>query len=173
MNRQIALFRGINVGGYNIIKMTELKSILESIGLENVRSYIQSGNVVFDSDLSNLEPVIQNKIKEAFNIECKVLLLDYLELKKLVDKSPYKNMDAKSQHFFFLKDSPNDIDLSKFESIKAIDEEFTVTDRVFYLLAPSGIGRSKLAAKVEKILGVVTTARNRNTINKILTMCEN
>lgn len=171
MNKQIALFRGINVGGHNILKMNELKSLLESLGLNNVKSYIQSGNIVFDSQATGLEETIKIKVNDAFNIDVNLLLLTSTQLQNLVDESPYKHKESKSQHFFFLKSPPSTIDLSKLESIQADDESFLLTDKVLYLYAPSGIGRSKIASKVEKILDVTITARNRNTVNRILQMC--
>ena len=92
------------------------------------------------------------------------------ELQEIIDANPFEGKDSKSQHFFFLDSNPINPDLTSIEFLKSNSEEYKLINRVFYLFAPDGIGRSKLASKVERLLGVPTTARNRNTVNKLLLM---
>ncbi|PCJ19525.1 MAG: hypothetical protein COB02_07205 [Candidatus Cloacimonadota bacterium] len=139
MGRMIALFRGVNVGGNNLLKMADLRTLLEGLGLKNVKTYIQSGNVVFDSDLDNLEELISTKVNDVYYFSPKILLLTNLDLQKCLDENPFKDRDVKSQHFFFLKAPPKDVDLSLLKSIQANDEEFKLTNKVFYLFTPNGI----------------------------------
>lgn len=175
MNTYIALFRGINVGGKHILPMKELTSILEETGCKDVRTYIQSGNIVFWNDKkqrSELTREIGSCILERFGFEPKVLILEPTELQDAVDNNPYKVGEGKSLHFYFLDSPPEQPDLERLNSLKAPAEKFTLNKKVFYLYAPDGIGRSKLAANVEQAIGVTATARNWNTVNTLLAMID-
>jgi len=167
----IALFRGINVGGANILPMKDLKKLLEEIGCEKVQTYIQSGNVVFRNNKkarSDLAREIGTAIYKQFGFEPKVMLLEQNELQKAVDDNPYKTGEGKTRHFYFLDAPPQNPDLNRLKALKSPSEKFTLRNKVFYLYAPDGIGRSKLAAKVELAVGVAATARNWNTVSKLL-----
>lgn len=175
MDIYIALFRGINVGGKNKLPMNELIGILEELGCQNVRTYIQSGNVVFKSNENNgsrLSKRISQGIKEYHGFAPTILLLRPEDLEKIVAKNPFpeaKN-DPKSLHIGFLASIPKEPNLKTLESIRAESERYRLIDKAFYLYAPDGIGRSKLAAKTEKLLGVQMTDRNWRTVSKILEM---
>ena len=176
MNTYIALFRGINVGGKNILPMNELVKILESIGCKKVQSYIQSGNVIFQikpGKQTKIAEEISLKIFENFGFEPKVLIIELADLYEAVDNNPFNTQDGKSLHFSFLDKVPESPDLDSLNSIKTDSEEFKLIQKIFYLYAPDGVGRSKLAAKVEQKLGVSATARNWNTIKKLISMAEN
>ena len=173
MNTYIALFRSINVGGKNILPMKKLIGILEEMGYKNVMTYIQSGNVVFQSIkkcTKNTAKDISAKILECHGFEPKVLLLEKSELQNSVDNNPFKSKTGKTLHFFFLESRPQKPDLEKLLAVKSKSEEFELVKNVFYLYAPDGIGRSALASNVEKCLGVPVTARNWNTVSKLITM---
>jgi uncharacterized protein (DUF1697 family) len=175
MQTWIALFRGINVGGNNILPMAKLKSDLESLNLSNVRTYIQSGNVVFDSGVettSLLKERITNCVEEAHGFRPQLLLLNRENLLAAIESNPFPNAvsDPKTLHFFFLAEPASNPDTKALEGIKTATEKYQLTDGVFYLHAPDGVGRSKLAANAEKHLGVVTTARNYRTVAKLLAM---
>ncbi len=164
------LFRGINVGGKNILPMKDLVNILEAMDYSKVRTYIQSGNAVFCSKKKcnkNTAREIGSKIHKNHGFEPKVLLLGVADLEKSIDENPFDEADGKSVHFYFLETRPEKPDLEKIQSLKAESEEYRLLDRVYYLYAPDGIGRSKLASAVEKHLGVTTTARNLNTVRKL------
>lgn len=175
MNTIIALLRGINVGGHGKLPMKELKALLEGMGLADVQTYIQSGNVVFQSgrtDLPALAEEISAAIGQSHGFAPQVMLLGLAELVTAVSNNPYPATDEqhKALHFYFLASAPPDPDLAMLEALKADTEQFTLIDAVFYLHAPDGIGRSKLAVKVERALGVAATARNWRTVSTLLEM---
>jgi uncharacterized protein (DUF1697 family) len=175
MTRWIALLRGINVGGNNILPMAELRGDLESLKLENVRTYIQSGNVIFDSTVrtaTSLTEKIGGRIEKQYGFRPHLLIFDRKTLQAAIKSNPFPKAvaDPKTLHFFFLDEPATDPDLEALDSAKTPTESYKLTDRVFYLHAPDGIGRSKLAANAEKYLGVVTTARNYRTVDKLFAM---
>ena len=175
MKTYIALFRGINVGGKNILPMKDLVGLLEGMGCEKVRTYIQSGNVVFQHKKKHkikLASEISAKILDAHGFDPKVLLLDLSDLRDAVDNNPFETKVGKALHFFFLESVPKKPDFEKLTAVKTSTEKFELINNVFYLYAPDGIGRSKLAAKVEQCLGVPVTARNWNTVSKLVSMVD-
>lgn len=172
MKTYIALFRGINVGGNNVLPMKELVTILESIGAQNVKTYIQSGNAVFRSQETNaslLSNRISAAIKKSRDFEPRVLLLRLEALEKAIASNPFPEAESKPKtlHVSFLASAPKNPDFDTLESIKSDRERFVLEDGVFYLHAPNGVGKSKLAANAEKLLGVPVTSRNWRTIYKI------
>jgi len=177
LNVYIALFRGINVGGKNSLPMRELVAVLEESGSENVQTYIQSGNVVFanpDTDASRLSRKISQEIKKRRGFEPHVLLLELEDIERAISKNPFPEAagDPQALHAGFLASKPAKPDLKTLESLKSNSERFRLIDRVFYLHAPEGIGRSKLAANAEKLLGVPMTDRNWRTVCKIREMAQ-
>lgn len=177
MTPYIALFRGINVGGANILPMKELASVLKSLGLRNVQTYIQSGNVVFQSettDADDLARAIKVAVGKSHGLAPEVLILSIEELRDAIAACPFSDgdPDPKTLHLSFLASTPTDPDMDRLEASRSTSERFHLADRVFYLLAPDGIGRSKLAAKVETALGVPATGRNWRTVTKLMSMAE-
>ncbi len=172
MRTWIALFRGINVGGKNVLPMVKLRAELEALGLEQVRTYIQSGNAVFESAAegsTSLAAQISDRVEEQYGFRPRVLVLSRDDLAAAIESNPFPGAvaDPKTLHFFFLAEPALDPDHTRLEEAKAPTEHYGLTDRVFYLHAPDGIGRSKLAANAEKALGVATTARNFRTVDKL------
>lgn len=177
MKTYIALFRGINVGGNNMLPMKALVSILENLGLDSVKTYIQSGNVVFQSqteDSSRLSSKISAEIKESHGFEPKVLLLELPEMEQALNSNPFPDAesDPNTLHVNFLVSVPANPDLKTLESIKKENERFALKGKIFYLHAPEGIGRSKLAANAERLLGVAMTGRNWRTAGRIVAMAK-
>lgn len=175
MKTYIALFRGINVGGKNILPMKALTALLENLGAQDVKTYIQSGNAVFQhqsESVSRLSRSISAAIKESHGFEPRVLLLDLVDMEQAMASNPFPQAESepKTLHLYFLADAPQNPDLETLDSLKKDNERFKLIDRVFYLHAPDGIGRSKLAARAEKALGVAVTARNWRTVSKIMAM---
>jgi len=173
MGLWVAFFRGINVGGHNILPMKALKALLEEMGCENVATYIQSGNVVFlhkEQRPDVLQSRIGQVVHSKYGFEPQVLLLTIDQLSVASAENPFLTAESepKTLHLFFLKADSDSADWSTIELLKSDTEQFRLVDRVFYLYAPDGIGRSKLAAKVEKLLGVPATARNWRTVKKVL-----
>lgn len=175
MKTWVALFRGINVGGNNILPMADLRSDLEALKLKNVRTYIQSGNVVFEAGIRSAGPLqkkMSDLIEKRHGFRPNVVILNGQQLLDAIDANPFEQAAAepKSVHFFFLSEPATDADIKAIKSAQAATEGFHLTDEVFYLLAPNGIGRSKLAANAERYLKVSTTARNFRTVDKLRTM---
>jgi uncharacterized protein (DUF1697 family) len=177
MKTYVALFRGLNVGGNNILPMKELVALLENIGLQNVRTYIQSGNAIFQSEEKNaslLSNKIRTAIKKSHGFEPQVLLLELEEMERAVGSNPFPQAESepKTLHVHFLASMPKHPDFDALEGIKSDRERFALKDGVFYLHAPDGIGRSKLAANAEKLLGVSMTGRNWRTVCTVLAMAK-
>ena len=172
MNTHIVLFRGINVGGKNRLPMKELVVLLEDIGATKVRTYIQSGNAVFQSAEKNpahLSRRLAAEIKTRLGIEPQFLILGIEAINAAIAKNPFPEAEAdpSSLHLGFLATTPKNPDLEKLNSLKKASERFYLGNGVFYLHAPEGVGRSKLAASTEKLLGVPMTDRNWRTVCKI------
>jgi uncharacterized protein (DUF1697 family) len=175
MNTYIALFRGINVGGTGLLPMKDLVTVLEGLGCGSVRTYIQSGNAVFGIGRDRARGIageIASAVQERFGFRPTVLLLEKRELLDAVERNPFDTKDGKALHFFFLDAAPGNPDLERLAGLKSKSEEFRLQKKVFYLHAPDGIGRSKLAAKAEQCLGVPATARNWNTVSRLMAMAE-
>lgn len=172
METWIALLRGVNVGGKNILQMKELVKLLESKGFNQVRTYIQSGNVVFQTS-SKPKFEIGQLIEERFGFKPSVFVLSCEELKKAAANNPFHHAEGKTVHFFFCEEDPKFVDYELLASLKSDLEEYKLIGNIFYLHAPNGIGRSKLVSKISRAIPDVTmTARNLNTINKLLEMTD-
>lgn len=168
----IALFRGINVGGRNSLPMAALRELLASLGCEGVRSYIQSGNVVLTArgERSELVAAIRDAVHAEFGFRPELVLLEAGEFEGIEQRNPFPDAVAEPRqlHTWFLESVPADPDLDRLASLAAAGERFELCEREFFLHAPGGIGRSKLAAKVESCLGVAGTARNWRTVTRVL-----
>lgn len=173
MQSWIALFRGINVGGRNSLPMQQLKQLLSDLGAVNIHTYIQSGNAVFSHDEVNpieLAQRISAAVQHTQGFKAEVLLLTQSELAAAVAANPYPQADddPKSVQLFFLAEPALNARLDELAALKKDSEDFRLTQEVFYLFAPQGIGRSKLAERAERKLGVVTTTRNWRTVMKLV-----
>ena len=150
--------------------MKELSAHLQKAGFENIRTYIQSGNIVLSSD-HNPESDIAALILSDFGFTAQIMVLLKDQFESAVANNPYQEFEGKLVHFYFCNQSPK-LNISKLEGLISDTERHTIIDKVFYLHAPDGIGRSKLVAKIETVLGVAATGRNLNTINKLKAMVE-
>ena len=175
MNTFIAILRGINVSGKKIIKMDVLTKLLEEIKLENVTTYVQSGNAVFSTNLTNIKEIgdlIHDKIVESLSFEVPVLILTIEKLKNIIENNPFLkdlSIDKEFLHYTFLANKPEEINTEKVESSKTEDEQYFVADDVVYLYCPSGYGKTKLTNNFfEKLLNVSATTRNQNTTTSLL-----
>lgn len=177
MNTFIALFRGINVGGHNKLPMKGLRELMGYLGYQNVKSYIQTGNVVFQTEENNKREIsgnISSAVEESYGFKPNVLLLELEEMKEAIDSNPFPEAESepKSLHLNFCVSEPSDPDLESLEIFRKESERFELKGRVFYLHAPEGIGRSKLAGKTEKLCGVSMTGRNWRTVQKVMELSE-
>ena len=136
MNTYVALFRGINVGGKNTLPMKDLVEILEGMGCEKVKTYIQSGNTVFRAKRTQAKKIAEEigaKIIGSHGFEPKVLLLEVSELEDSIKNNPFKTEDGKALHFFFLESTPIKPDLGGLVNVKSNSEEFKLNKNIFYL----------------------------------------
>ncbi len=165
----IALLRGINVGGRNKLSMAELKTAFEAVGCSSVRTYIQSGNVVFQdvaTSADELSKKLAIAIEARFGFRPIILLLNEAEFRMAMQNNPFADAVSvpKTLHFYFLASAPASPDLDAIATLATATERYQLIGKVFYLHAPDGIGRSKLAAGAERKLGVSATARNYSTV---------
>jgi uncharacterized protein (DUF1697 family) len=175
MNTYVVLIRGINVGGRNKLLMKELVVILENLGCVNVKTYIQSGNVVLQSSndkVPELSKIIGQAINQKHDFQPHIHILTTKDLQQAIDNNPFTEakIDPKTLHFGFLDSIPSNPNIGKLAALKTTTEYFQLINKVFYLNAPEGIGRSKLAAQSEKALGVPMTSRNWRTVEKVQSM---
>jgi uncharacterized protein (DUF1697 family) len=170
----VALLRGINVGGRNMVPMAELKPALSALGLEDVVTYIQSGNVVFRSRSRAAGEVaadVERQIAEVFGIDVAVLLRTPAQLRKIAADNPFlgKGADVSKLHVVFLEAKPAKGAIAKLDPDRSPPDEFSVRGREIYLRLPNGAGRSKLTIDwFERGLGVRATARNWKTLDKLI-----
>ena len=168
-----ALLRGVNVGGHNKLPMAKLRAVLTAAGFADVKTYIQSGNIVFGApkaDKATLAKKVASLIDAEFGFSPPVLLLTQAELAKAEAANPFaaRDADEKVVHLFFLAEKPAAKRVAAAQALAAATEQCHVAGRVLYLRAPDGIARSKLAASIERTLGVAATGRNLRTVRKIL-----
>jgi uncharacterized protein (DUF1697 family) len=175
LNSWIVLLRGINVGGRNIVPMKQLADMLVGLGCQNIETYIQSGNVLLQHRELNgqaLSNMIAEQIERIFGFKPHILLLTLIQFKQAAINNPFPEAQSepKTLHVYFLAEPATCANLDALTTLKKDNESFQLVEQVFYLHAPDGIGRSKLAERVEKMLAVPTTARNWNTVSKLLTL---
>jgi uncharacterized protein (DUF1697 family) len=171
----IALLRGINVSGQKIIKINELRKLFESLDFKNVKTYIQSGNVVFNSGIDNTDKIVklvEKKIKDVFTFDVTVIIRTHNELGKIIRTNPFlKSKPVEKLYVTFLSNITDDENTEKLIKYKSEIEEFRLIGKEMYLFYPDGAGRSKLTNNIfESKLGVKTTTRNWNTVNKLFEM---
>lgn len=174
MNVYVALLRGINVSGQKKIPMAELRQLLTQVGFENVQTYIQSGNVIFqcaDEKSCNMALKIHETIKTHFGFDVSVLVKTPSQLQKIFNDSPFSEEKKEYSYFTFLYTVPdNDIkaDVSK---IAHPNEEFIITDNCVYFYCSTGYGRAKCNNNFfERKLKIIATARNYKTMVKLLSL---
>jgi len=175
MGKYIALLRGINVSGQKIIKMADLRLILEELNFNNIKTYIQSGNVIFENEIVNakdLEDKMRKLIFKHYGFHVKIIVKTLSELETIFTRNPFF-LDGKKalKHICvtFLSDIPNEENTAILKTVKHDDEEYILDGKSIYLYAPNGFGRAKLTNNLfEKKLKVNATTRNCKTINKLI-----
>jgi uncharacterized protein (DUF1697 family) len=170
----VALLRGINVGSKKRIKMDDLIKIFESMGFKNIKTYLQSGNVIFEDesiDTVKITRDIERKINQAFGFSVNVIIRTDDEFKSIINNNPFiKNQDIEIDklHVTFLKKLPDKNDVHNLDVNKDENEKFKVIDREIYLYLPNGYGGTKLTNNMfEKKLKTTATTRNWKTTNKL------
>lgn len=175
--KHLALLRGINVSGHNMIKMEALKLLLEQVGFNNVVTYIQSGNVFVESEEESAASVgftIKQEIFKQLGLEVPVVVINKTDLEDCLQNNPFckeKDVDTKKLYVAFIsKELPstaiNDLKISQFKPDEAV-----VKGNKIFIKYHVGAGKTRLDQKyIEKKLNVIATMRNWNTIHKLLEM---
>jgi uncharacterized protein (DUF1697 family) len=175
--RQIVLLRGINIGPRNRISMPDLRAALTESGFEDVRTYVQSGNVVLSSGLGTrkLTDACTKLIAERFGLKIEVVVRTRNELAKVVERNPLGKVatDPKRYQVSFLSDKPKAGALEQLAALATPSERLVAIGRELYAWHPDGVARSKLwAALAGPKLGVVATARNWTTVTSLLALAD-
>jgi len=176
----VSLFRAVNVGGYNMVKMDALRKVYESLGLQGVQTYVQSGNVVCRTagkDIGGLAKRIVDAVEASFGFRTAVMLRTVPELRAVVERNPFagrKDVAPNRLLVSFLDGDPGPEAPRRIKEFEAYEEELRLAGRELYIHYPNGAGRSRLPIpRVEKALGGVQgTARNWNTVLRLLEMAE-
>lgn len=178
MTKFIALLRGINVSGQKQIKMSDLKTLFEATGFQNVETYIQSGNVIFSAkEKSNkiVEDKISSAIKSKLGYYVQVIVLTPEELEQVLKNNPFlkKKKDAESFYVTFLSENPSAENIKKLNAVDYSPEEFIIYGKSIYLFVPNGYGKAKLNNNFfENKLKVFGTTRNWKTVNKLFELSQ-
>ena len=174
MTIYIALLRGINVGGHKIIKMADLKQLLETMGLSKVKTYIQSGNVVFESneEADKLCQRIEQQINTTFGFPVPVILRTSKEWEQIIDSCPYPVetlLEGENVHLTLLSEIPSQEALNQLTKFQSDIDQYHVQGKEIYLFFRQSFRDSKLPLQFQK-LGVSSTIRNWKTTVKLATM---
>jgi len=176
MQTCVALLRGVNVGG-KTLKMEPLRSAFEELGFSAVRTYVQSGNVVFaatQASPTRLLRILEERILRDFGLSIRVIVKGLKELEEIAKRNPFvkdKAIDQSKLHVTFLSEIPKKSAIQNLEGLATNAERFDVVDHQIYLYCPNGYGRTKLSnSAIEKKLSVVATTRNWRTVNALLAM---
>jgi len=173
----ISMLRGVNVGGHHLIKMDALRALYESLGLQDPQTYVQSGNVIFktkEPDLARLARQIENEIERRFSFRPGVILRTSSDLRDVIKKNPFahRDLDPSKLLVTFLAADPAPGAREALLRIKPDPEELRIAGRELYIYFPNGIGRSKLPPLLDRTLKNSSTARNWNTVPRLLAMAE-
>ena len=173
MNSYISLLRGINVSGQKKVPMVELRALYESLGLEAVQSYIQSGNVICatpDEDVATLTQTIERAIEQHFGFKVRVLIKTPQQLMQVLNGRPF---DEERLFVTFLFGTPTHIPTEALDRAKQPSEQIHIAGDIVYFSCPDGYGRSKLSNSfLESQLKLSATTRNWRTVRKLLELAE-
>ena len=176
MSVVIGLLRGVNLGPHRRMKMEDLRKVCSSCKLQDVQTYVQSGNVVFrtgETDLPRLAKRLEGAIERRFGFQSDVVLRTAEEWRDAMARNPFAGragIEPAKLHVTFLSSHP----AGSLEAIKAGPEEMRLDGRELYIYFPDGAGRSKLTQPVfDRALKVSGTARNWNTVAQLLAIAEN
>ena len=174
----ISLLRGVNVGGHKKIQMEALRTLYRRLGLKDARTYVQSGNVVFSTSKrapGRLADEIESGIARTFGFPAGVVLRTAAELRKIVARNPFasrRNIHPGKLVTIFVERDLDAATRARLLAIQTDREEVHLAGRELYVYFPDGMGRSKLWPAIDKALGNAGTARNWNTVMKLLEMAE-
>jgi len=171
MRTCISMLRGINVGGHKKVTMEQLRRCYESLGFDGVRTYIQSGNVIFEQQTAEgavMVDRIQTGIKRSFGLDVRVIFRTKEEMLSVIKNSPFKDLDQGKVHVTFLSEKPASPPLKEIDAARDRAEKVSVSGREVYLFCPNGYGKTKLSNQfLEGKLNVYATTRNWRTVNAL------
>ncbi len=173
------MLRGVNVGGYQKINMEALRTLCSSLGLRDVQTYIQSGNVVFREDSEDpvaLARRLEDGIEASFGFRPEVIVRTASELRKVIAKNPFAGragIEPNRLLVVFMASAPARQARDQVLAMPCEPEELRINGRELYIYYPNGMARPKIPmVRIEKTLQCSSTGRNWNTVNKLLAMAE-
>jgi len=179
MTVMISMLRGVNLGSHNRVSMDALKALFGSLGLRDAQTSVQSGNVIFRTDLGELDRLprrIERGIEQSFGIRTDVIVRTASELRDVVARNPFaarRGIDPSRFLVTFLAGDPDPQGREKVLQIKADPEELHIDGREVYIYFPNGLARPKLSwSAVAKTLRTAGTGRNWNTVTKMLQIAD-
>lgn len=170
----VALLRGINVGGHTLVKMADLIKVFESIGLTDVSTYIQTGNVLFTSNSTDSEILAQQLQNELVSLLGKKIILFVLfpeELRKATACNPFnpEQLDKEQQcYLMFLSAEPDEVHCKALMALQDKDYRFYIQNKVLYYVYSRKPDGTRRTINFEKVLGVAGTARSWKVVNKLI-----
>ena len=173
MTIYVALLRGINVGGNNKVPMADLRAMCSDLGYEGVETYIQSGNVVFAAKTSEVEVVaaMEAGLLATFGLTLSVVVRSAAELVDIIGRNPFPNeADGSKLHVSCFTAPLDETTVAKLDPAFSPPDVFIIEGREMYLHLPGGMGTSKLAVHIGQKLGKLGTARNWNTVLRLVEM---
>jgi uncharacterized protein (DUF1697 family) len=174
----VGLLRGINVGGKNLLPMTDLTRLFEEAGCAGVRTYIQSGNVLFTASRARAEKLpglIASGIGDRFGYRVPVLLRTAAELGEAIRQNPFLEAGAPENwlHVLFLANQPDAGRVAALDPLRSPPDAYAVRCREIYLQCPNGVGRTKLTnTYFDSRLATISTGRNWRTVLKLFELAE-
>ncbi|MFK8060614.1 MAG: DUF1697 domain-containing protein [Polaribacter sp.] len=172
MKKYIVLLRGINVTGKNKIPMADLRELLSDLEFQNMQTYIQSGNIILDTELEKKEVCskIKNGIQDKFGFDVPVLARTVQEWQKAIENYPFSTENEKIVAFTFLNKTTKETNI---EVRNIGEDQYKIDNNLVYLNCPSGFGKTKLTNNIiEKKLNVIATTRNLRTTLKLLELAK-
>jgi len=178
MPTHIALLRGVNVGG-NFLKMERLRELCSELGFKNARTYVQSGNVIFESAGSHGQCLkrLKGKLAGETRLPVAVVVRTASDLRRILAGNPFlkrRGIDPSKLHVTFLGSAAAKAASQTLSAVDAGDDEFRMAGAEIYLHCPNGYGQTKLSnTRIEKLLSLTATTRNWNTVNKLYELATN
>ncbi len=175
MHTWIVFLRGVNVSGNRKLKMADLKKVLEQAGFQQVKTHIQSGNLVVLTHLEATETAkkITSLIRKHFDFGVPTAALDHSGITKILEEAPFKDAEHKNRYFSILMENPSNEALNAFNKLVFAEEDFLVKNGCVYLNCKKGAGKAKLGnTLIENKLKVSATTRNLNTMLKMVDLAK-
>jgi uncharacterized protein (DUF1697 family) len=168
----VALLRAVNVGGRGTVGMGELRTLFEALGFRSVSTYLQSGNVVFESDGAVLPGDLELAVADRFAVDTTVVIRSAAAMREVVGSNPFGGEDATKVHVGFMAACPDAGAVGELDRERFDPERVVVRGTEAYLLLPNGMGRTKLPGRLDRMLEIPVTYRNWNTVTKLLELVD-